>query len=441
MDTSSGSSKANSCSAKNMNEPYTFTALKKLVAVPDHTDVSLSPVERVRVLTKLGCNIEISEDITPRRYFRSGVEMIRMASVYMKEGNLENAFVLYNKFITLFVEKLPKHRDYQLCAIPEKQDILKKLKEVAFPRADELKIQLISKYSGEHENYYKNQSKSKEGFLDNVEQNQVHEEKERIAKIRQQQLQEEQFRFFEEQLKRQDAVKVQQKEVNLSFSEQSDGGILNCIAAARINNEPSTVMSSAAQPMCPPVDRSLKPRNNASRKSIVGLRNVVLPKDLCQRFLIQADTNTVREIETCGILSGKLTNDEFIITHVIIPKQSGGPDYCDTENEEELFTFQDQHDLITLGWIHTHPTQTAFLSSVDLHTHCSYQLMLPEAIAIVCAPKRNDTGFFQLSFAGMLEVSSCKKKGFHPHMKDPPLYHTCSHLIRKDMNTIISDMR
>jgi len=38
----------------------------------------------------------------------------------------------------------------------------------------------------------------------------------------------------------------------------------------------------------------------------------------------------------------------------------------------------------------THPTQTAFLSSVDLHTHSSYQLMLPEAIAIVCAPKHNE---------------------------------------------------
>lgn len=35
----------------------------------------------------------------------------------------------------------------------------------------------------------------------------------------------------------------------------------------------------------------------------------------------------------------------------------------------------------------THPTQTAFLSSVDLHTHCSYQMMLPESIAIVCSPK------------------------------------------------------
>jgi hypothetical protein len=35
----------------------------------------------------------------------------------------------------------------------------------------------------------------------------------------------------------------------------------------------------------------------------------------------------------------------------------------------------------------THPSQTAFLSSVDLHTHCSYQLMMPEALAIVCAPR------------------------------------------------------
>lgn len=35
----------------------------------------------------------------------------------------------------------------------------------------------------------------------------------------------------------------------------------------------------------------------------------------------------------------------------------------------------------------THPTQTAFLSSVDLHTHCPYQLLMPEALAVVCAPK------------------------------------------------------
>ena len=47
-------------------------------------------------------------------------------------------------------------------------------------------------------------------------------------------------------------------------------------------------------------------------------------------------------------------------------------------------------ELIFLFMLQTHPSQTAFLSSVDLHTHCSYQLMLPEAIAIVCSPKFNE---------------------------------------------------
>jgi len=44
--------------------------------------------------------------------------------------------------------------------------------------------------------------------------------------------------------------------------------------------------------------------------------------------------------------------NEFTITHVIVPKQHGGPDYCNTESEEELFMIQDQHGLVTLGWIH-----------------------------------------------------------------------------------------
>ena len=64
-------------------------------------------------------------------------------------------------------------------------------------------------------------------------------------------------------------------------------------------------------------------------------------------------------------------------------------DSCTTTDEEALFEFQDKHSLLTLGWIHTHPTQTCFMSSVDLHTHVGYQIMLPEAIAIVCAPSKN----------------------------------------------------
>ena len=46
-------------------------------------------------------------------------------------------------------------------------------------------------------------------------------------------------------------------------------------------------------------------------------------------------------------------------------------------NEEEIFDVQDKRSLYPLGWIHTHPTQTCFLSSVDVHTQCGYQVSDP----------------------------------------------------------------
>lgn len=71
-----------------------------LVLMSDHGDVSLPPKDRVRALSQMGSAVEINEDIPPRRYFRSGMEIIRMASIYSEEGNIEHAFILYNKYIT-----------------------------------------------------------------------------------------------------------------------------------------------------------------------------------------------------------------------------------------------------------------------------------------------------------------------------------------------------
>ena len=42
----------------------------------------------------------------------------------------------------------------------------------------------------------------------------------------------------------------------------------------------------------------------------------------------------------------------FIVTHVLIPKQTGTSDRCDAEGEEDLFEYQDSQDLLSLGWIH-----------------------------------------------------------------------------------------
>ncbi|KAA0725324.1 AMSH-like protease [Triplophysa tibetana] len=420
-----------------MDQGFSFSTLKKLAAEPDHTDVTLPAVERIRALSKMCYNIEINEDITPRRYFRSGVEMERMAAVYLEEGSLENAFVLYNKFITLFVEKLPFHRDYQQCNVPEKQVIMKKLQEVAFPRKDQLKRLLHEKYNKEHSEYLKSQSQAKAAEMcgDRLQKmSLLEEERQRVAHLRKMQIESEQFRYFEDQLRRQELT-VNKEEAVPKVPEQTDGSCLSQTPKNHVRLDPNR--NKPALPIPKPAATLAAVQN----QRVDGLRRVVIPRDLTYRFLLLADSNTARGVETCGVLCGKLTHNEFMLTHVIVPKQSAGPDYCDMENVEELFSYQDHHNLLTLGWIHTHPTQTAFLSSVDLHTHSSYQLMLPEAIAIVCSPKHNDTGVFQLTSAGMGEVAGCRLKGFHPHSKDPPLFNICKHIVVKDLKTTVLDLR
>ncbi|KAF7644388.1 hypothetical protein LDENG_00222790 [Lucifuga dentata] len=439
-----------------MEQGFSLLTLRKLAAEPDYTDVSLSAAERVRALGKMGCSVEISEDVAPRRYFRSGVEMERMAAVYLEEGSLENAFVLYTKFITLFVEKLPSHRDYQQCSIPEKQLIMKKLQEVAFPRKDELKKRLQEKYSREHSEYLRAQRQTV--VVDGRGQQLQHlsrldadrqrlllleEERQRVAALRRMQIESEQFRFFEDQLRRQELAsrsggEAEQKAEN-KVPEMTEG---SCLSQQPIRNsvQPQGVDPNRNRPAVP-ISRPSATLAAIHTQRVESLRQVVIPRDLTYRFLLLADSNTARGIETCGVLCGRLTQNEFLLTHVVVPKQSAGPDFCDMENVEELFSFQDQQNLLTLGWIHTHPTQTAFLSSVDLHTHCSYQLMLPEAVAIVCAPKHNDIGVFRLTGPGMMEVSACRLKGFHPHSKDPPLFTVCKHVVVRESKISMLDLR
>lgn len=88
------------------------------------------------------------------------------------------------------------------------------------------------------------------------------------------------------------------------------------------------------------------------------------------------------------MLCGILKSNALFITRLIVPEQTSTSDTCETLNEGELFDYCDKEELMVLGWIHTHPTQTCFMSSRDLHTHVGYQVMMPESIAIVCAPTK-----------------------------------------------------
>jgi STAM-binding protein len=117
------------------------------------------------------------------------------------------------------------------------------------------------------------------------------------------------------------------------------------------------------------------------------IRPVFLPDRLRHDFLTIASQNTRKGLEMCGILCGTSVNNALFISTLIIPKQTCTTDTCETDNEEEVIEFCMREDLMVFGWIHTHPTQTCFMSSRDLHTQSGYQVMMPESIAIVCAPR------------------------------------------------------
>jgi STAM-binding protein len=144
-----------------------------------------------------------------------------------------------------------------------------------------------------------------------------------------------------------------------------------------------------------PVRTDFKPANFVFRPSAYlengsPLRTVFLPPELRHRFLSIAQENTRANLETCGILCGTLISNALFISKLVIPDQESTSDTCETVNESELFDYVDGEDLMVLGWIHTHPTQTCFMSSRDLHTHCGYQVMMPESIAVVCAPSKGE---------------------------------------------------
>lgn len=135
-----------------------------------------------------------------------------------------------------------------------------------------------------------------------------------------------------------------------------------------------------------PSDYTFRP--SAYLESGEPLRPVFLPPRLRNEFLKYAEPNTRRNLETCGMLCGTLISNALFISKVVIPEQESTSDTCDTVNENALFEYCDSEDLMVLGWIHTHPTQSCFMSSRDLHTQSGYQTMIPESIAIVCAPSR-----------------------------------------------------
>lgn len=208
--------------------------------------------------------------------------------------------------------------------------------------------------------------------------------------------------------------------------------------------KPATVDDESHPPIPPklPGSTAVETSTHKSLAKTEGgkpLKTIFLPLSLESKFLEIAIPNTQKKLETCGILCGKLSLDAFFITTLVIPQQESTENTCQTKDEETMFEYVDSKNLFVLGWIHTHPTQSCFLSSVDLHTQNAYQIMLPEAIAMVCSPSKTPSlGIFRLTDpTGINIISKCNRSGFHHH-EEYGLYTTCDrkqhagHVITKD---------
>lgn len=171
-------------------------------------------------------------------------------------------------------------------------------------------------------------------------------------------------------------------------------------------------------------------------ESSLPLRQIFLPTPLRRTFLTHASTNTSSNLETLGLLAGTLMHNALFITTLILPPQTATSDTCEMTDEAVLYNYIDSREasssspsslsnskrshgetLLILGWIHTHPTQSCFMSSRDLHSHVWYQVSMPESIAVVCSPRDDAWGVFRLTDPpGVGVVKACRKTGvFHPH--------------------------
>ncbi|XP_071704162.1 AMSH-like ubiquitin thioesterase 3 [Rutidosis leptorrhynchoides] len=68
----------------------------------------------------------------------------------------------------------------------------------------------------------------------------------------------------------------------------------------------------------------------------INYHHLHIPVKIMQDFLRLANTNTKRNLETCGVLAGSLKNRNFQITTLIIPKQESNSDSVRIYNHTAL---------------------------------------------------------------------------------------------------------
>lgn len=114
----------------------------------------------MKKLVEMSHAISVDPKISIEKYFNSGRELIKSAAVFEEKGDLEKAFVLYLRYMTLFLEKIIYHPEYKTVDPAEKSRVKNECNTV-FDLAENLKKKLTDKFKEEFENPKNSESDNK----------------------------------------------------------------------------------------------------------------------------------------------------------------------------------------------------------------------------------------------------------------------------------------
>lgn len=343
----------------------------------------------------------IEPQIRFRIYCNSCETLGREGRFALAEGDLEKAYIYFMKFAVLWIEKLPNHPEFRESEHNvRKQELHRKCRDV-LDELEKIKTDLKELYP------------KYRVWLARQEKIRTH-----LKKKRRQIEEERKCREFEEERNEEKERKCREIEEERKCRDS--------VFQENLNDERSIESSYAS------LDSLMSWSNGPDLMGVDLLCQVMIDQELIDRFMENIQNDLDHQTESCGLLSGRLNNDlgQYEVTHLLIPKQKGTENTCHSLNEEDTGVYQIEHELQPLGWIHTHPTQDCFLSSVDLHMQLGFQQVLPEAIAIVCAPRSQpNLGIFHLTPQGMVHLQNCQEGcSFHPHLESG-LYEASRHVI------------
>ncbi|CAH0491322.1 unnamed protein product [Peronospora farinosa] len=404
------------------------------------------------------CDVEpVNQHSRLHSYYHLARQLYRQSETYFADGAWDNAYVFLAKFIKLCSKVITGHKDYELPRYGKEREWVQAQAANGFKLFDAI-LDGMKVEELEYLEYERS-------LMEEKEQINATDQAKKQVKMTALEDRLQAMRLAKKSVGRQkvqDAGVAEKKDTTLNQSTPSRSQ-LDCLLQPRQKERSSSLLYpsvgkaswmtadagqySRTRVSMPPLSR------RRSQEAIANLtsgkiRTLEIPAGIIVQFTSLAAPNTNRPpygIETCGILAGILHDQKLAITTLIIPKQEGSSDMCTMTNEEELYDFCFSNELLTLGWIHTHPKQDCFLSSVDIHTQCGFQSILPEAVAVVVAPSdpHKNVGVFRLTEPNGLQlIQNCNLTGFHTHPSQIEIYSTafeCKWL--KQFTVQLVDMR